>query len=177
MLQIEPTKKGDGDAVGDTRKRFLHAYERTYGNVSASCEYAGISRQTYYRWMKSLTRTNRKFQAQLEGIRPAERLVDLAESKLVQKIKEGETAAILFALRTKGRTRDWSENPVSDLEVTKKSALEIAARGFRLWLVDNRDLSIKDQLEWMGRFARGNGVEVSELAAATGFGEPPHRPK
>lgn len=106
MLQISTKRESaNRDDRQQTRLKFLDAFETTCGNVSASCEYAGISRQTYYRWMRSLTATNIQFRDRLSRIKPNDRLVDLAESRLMQKIGEGDIAAIIFTLKTKGRDR------------------------------------------------------------------------
>src|SRR6187551_1816238 len=110
MLQIIAKREsGKQDDRQSTRQKFLDAFETTCGNVSASCEYAGISRQTYYRWLRSLTAVNIQFRDRLSRIKPNDRLVDLAESRLIQKIAEGDIAAIIFTLKTKGRERGWRE--------------------------------------------------------------------
>jgi hypothetical protein len=112
MLQTVPVKKRDGGQnakASGTRSMFLKAFEDTCGNVSASCEYAGISRQTFYRWKNSHSRVNVQFQKRLELLKPCSRLVDLAEANLMQRVAAGDTQAILYVLKTKGRDRGWAE--------------------------------------------------------------------
>lgn len=88
-------------------RTFLRAFEQSCGNVSVSCHYAGISRQTFYRWKRGARPIDKWFQRRLEQIKPLERKVDLAEMKLMELIEAGNTRAIIYALRTQGRDRGW----------------------------------------------------------------------
>jgi hypothetical protein len=117
MLQCVPKKRrgGDNAKTSTTRAKFLHAFEQSFGNISASCEFAGISRPTYYRWMQSNTRVNLRFQQQIERILPGERKLDYMEGKLMQRVEAGDTTAIIFGLKTLGRERGYSERPKEDL--------------------------------------------------------------
>lgn len=162
MLQIESVKTGKKKAR-DTRKLFLHAYEKTCGNVSASCEYAGISRQTYYRWIRSPTRTNQRFRSKIENLRAKDRLVDLVESRLIQKINDGDTTAIIFVLKAKGRERGWSDVKETGKPDELNNAAEQAVRAYRLWLKDNPRAERREQMQWLGRFANCGGVSIDRL--------------
>lgn len=88
-----------------TKKAFLDAYERSFGNISASCKAVGIVRQTYYNWIKD----DSDFQQQLLDIEPKERFMDFLENKLVDKINSGDTASLIFALKTKAKPRGYVE--------------------------------------------------------------------
>ncbi|HRH40359.1 MAG TPA: hypothetical protein PKY82_01855, partial [Pyrinomonadaceae bacterium] len=111
MTHLRPPKKSGGNNAKSslTRAKFLRAYELSYGNVSYSCEQAGIGRKTFYRWMKSTTRVNKKFQKRLELIKPVERQLDFIEAKLMERVAAGDTAAIIFAAKTLGRKRGYGE--------------------------------------------------------------------
>jgi hypothetical protein len=169
MSQLETKKERNSQSLKDTRKRFLLAYERTYGNVSASCEFAGISRQTYYRWMRSTSKVNRKFQEKVNGSRPQDRLVDLAESKLVQKINEGDVAAIIYTLKTRGRGRGWAEKREQASPDSTPSPLDQAMRAFRLWLDDHPSTKVSERVKWAARFAAVAGVESGDLLRSAGI--------
>jgi hypothetical protein len=102
----------------DERDKFLKHYEQTYGNISQACALTGISRQTFYRWKASQVKSDVEFFAQLDAIQPEERFIDLCENKLLKKIESGDTIAIIFALKTKGKKRGYVER--SEIEHTLK---------------------------------------------------------
>lgn len=178
MLQIEEKKKKKPEALysarlkSDTRQRFIEAYERTCGNVSASCEYAGISRQTYYRWIKSLTPVNIRFRERIKLVRANDRLVDLAESRLMQKVADGDIAAIIFTLKTKGRDRGWNERDGLDFGrgyTERKSLVQSGAEAFMLWLTEYPNAQREEREVMLIGFAERLKIDVDELASEVGF--------
>lgn len=70
--------------------------------VASACKKLGISRQTYYRWVKEFENyQNRDFakeakQALLEGV---QNVNDYCENELVKKIYKGDIQAIKFWLK------------------------------------------------------------------------------
>lgn len=108
-----PKRRGDGCGyiVGAVRKTFLRAYEASFGNISYACAVAGVSRMTYYRWKMSKSRVNVKFFHRLSLIKPDERFLDFVEASLVKRMSEGSDAAIIFAAKTRGRGRGYTERP------------------------------------------------------------------
>lgn len=64
--------------------------------VQSACQKAGISRMTYYRWLKK----SQTFKKQVEEIMNSGfgRINDLAESKLIGQINDGHLRAITFWL-------------------------------------------------------------------------------
>jgi Helix-turn-helix of insertion element transposase len=72
------------------------------GTVTSAAKQCGISRSTHYQWMKS-----KKYAAQVREL--AEVALDFAESKLLKNISNGDTTAIIFYLRTKGKHRGYTE--------------------------------------------------------------------
>lgn len=88
------------------RKRiFYAAMIKSFGNISQACQVAGIKRATYRKWLKD----DPAFYELIEGGDFEERLLDFAESKLVNKLNEGDIIAILFTLKTKGKRRGYIE--------------------------------------------------------------------
>lgn len=79
-------------------------YAKAFGNISQACKLADIDRGTFYAW-----KSDEKFQEQLAAVSPDEILVDFAENALVQRIGKGDTTAIIFTLKTKGRARGYIE--------------------------------------------------------------------
>lgn len=95
--------KGNGTAL--KKKGFLSAFEKSYGNITQSCLAIGINRKTYYRWLKD----DPEFAEDVETTQPRESLIDLAESKLVQAVRDGDLTAIIYTLKSQGRSRGWNE--------------------------------------------------------------------
>lgn len=87
------------------KKAFLDAYQKTFGNVSQACKLTEISRFTFYEWKKK----DAKFASEIEAIEPEEILVDFAENALIQRVSKGDTTAIIFLLKTKGKKRGYVE--------------------------------------------------------------------
>lgn len=81
----------------------LDALERSLGIVSTACEKAGVSRQTHYNWLKD----DPEYKAAVDQIQ--ESVIDFAESHLYKLIKEGNPAANIFYLKTKGKSRGYIE--------------------------------------------------------------------
>jgi hypothetical protein len=65
-------------------KRFLKAYEESFGNISAAARASGIKRNGFYRWMRGTSRSALWFQKKFRRIEPDEALVDSLEESLVQ---------------------------------------------------------------------------------------------
>lgn len=86
-----------------SKEKFLENFKMSFGNISISCEASGISRQTYYNWVKR----DSDFAQECRDIE--ERNLDLAEMKLLSAIREGKTAELLFYLKTKGKQRGYVE--------------------------------------------------------------------
>lgn len=95
------------------KEKFLQAYKNSLGIVSAACEMVGIPRKTYYRWVKD----DEDFAAKVKDM--ADFQCDFVESKLLKKIEEGDTTAIIFYLKTKGKSRGYTTNP------EKESAIKL----------------------------------------------------
>lgn len=98
----EPPKKREL-STKTRKKRFLDALHASLGNISEAAKAVGINRRTYYDWLKD----DPDFAQAAENISEAQ--VDLVEGKLLERIKEGDTTATIFYLKTKGKKRGWSE--------------------------------------------------------------------
>lgn len=91
----------------------LAAMKASLGVVSTACEQTGISRQTHYNWIAS----DAEYKQECEAL--AERTIDFAESHLFKLIKNGNPAAIIFYLKTKGRNRGYVERQEVDVNTAK----------------------------------------------------------
>lgn len=101
--------------IDEKKERFLEVLNQSAGFISAACEAANISRRTYYRWYDK----DEKFRQSCKDVEESN--IDYAESKLLQQIKDGNTTATIFFLKTKGKNRGYVERQ----EVTGKDGADI----------------------------------------------------
>lgn len=98
----------DNPTTEARKEKFLQAFKNSLGIVSDACEMAGIPRKTYYRWVKD----DEDFADKVKDM--ADFQCDFVESQLLKKIEEGDTTAIVFYLKTKGKKRGYTTNPEKD---------------------------------------------------------------
>ena len=132
--------------MGDHYKAqdFIDAIPGTGGIISAIAKKVGCAWHTVRKYIDTYPTINRAYQDECEKI------LDLAESKLIEAINERDGPMIRYYLSTKGKTRGYSER------------LEIAG------LLQNINLSslTDEQLE---RIAAGeNPIHVLIATAGTG---------
>ena len=85
------------------KKLMIEALEKTLGVVTTACKSSGIPRTTHYRWMNEDAEY-------ASAVNDLENLtLDFAESQLYQQIKQGNTTATIFFLKTKGKKRGYIE--------------------------------------------------------------------
>jgi len=88
-----------------TKEAFIIAYKENFGNITISCEAAGVSRASYNVWLKN----DAEFSRKLAEIEPEEIMLDFGEQKLMERIARGDTLATMFLLKTKGKRRGYIE--------------------------------------------------------------------
>lgn len=88
----------------------LKALEQSLGVVTVACKKSDIPRSTYYKWLKE----DEEFKKQVKEIENV--ALDFAESQLHQQIQDNSTAATIFYLKTKGKSRGYVEK--SELDIT-----------------------------------------------------------
>jgi len=91
------------DSIGHTKKAMIQALEKSLGVVTTACKQVDISRDTHYRWMSD----DEDYKAEVESL--SDVALDFAESQLFKKIKDGDTTAMIFFLKTKGKKRGYVE--------------------------------------------------------------------
>ncbi len=96
-MNMETTKPTSKKAT------MLEALEVSLGIVSTAAKKANIDRTVHYDWLKS----DPNYKAAVEAIQ--ESVIDFAESHLYKLIKEGNPAANIFYLKTKGKSRGYIE--------------------------------------------------------------------
>lgn len=85
------------------KDRLLISLKDCSGIVTFACEKVRLSRQTFYRWY----REDAEFKERVDAINELQ--IDVAEASLLKKIQKGDTTAIIFYLKTKGKDRGYSE--------------------------------------------------------------------
>ncbi len=99
-------KKGlnpEEDRIFKQQAAMLQALESSAGNVSKACKAIKISRQTHYDWLD-------KYDNYKKGVEEiTEALIDFGETALLKNMKKGDTTAIIFFLKTKGKNRGYVE--------------------------------------------------------------------
>ena len=87
------------------KEAFIIAYKENFGNITISCEAAGVSRGMYKSWCEK----DPEFRKRLAEIEPEEIMLDFGEQKLMERIARGDTLATMFLLKTKGKRRGYIE--------------------------------------------------------------------
>ena len=94
------------------------------GIMTAACKRYGIARKSIWEWRKK----DPEFDAALLEV--LEERKDFAESKMLQKIKDGDTVCILFYLKTQCRDRGYIERNELQLDTAVDDELKDLARKF-----------------------------------------------
>ena len=87
----------------DCKKALVEALEKSLGVVTTACKIVGIDRTTFYRYLKD----DEAFAKQVQDIENI--AIDFVESQLFKQIKEGNTTATIFYLKTKAKKRGYVE--------------------------------------------------------------------
>jgi hypothetical protein len=86
-----------------TKTHIIDALMKNYGNMAAAAQALGTTRQNIQQRVKG-SKELQKARQQAE-----EQAIDLAEHSILTQIKEKNTTATIFFLKTKGRSRGWIE--------------------------------------------------------------------
>ena len=97
------------------KKAMLEALEKSLGIVSTAAKMVGIDRSTHYAWLKA----DEEYKSAVNSIQDS--VLDFAESHLYKLVKDGNPAATIFFLKTKGKKRGYIER--QEIEVTEKKPL------------------------------------------------------
>ncbi|MGN0186905.1 MAG: hypothetical protein ACI392_04070 [Paludibacteraceae bacterium] len=90
-------------------------YEKYLCNISRACAATSIDRKTFYNWIKG----DDDFKNRVDELN--EQTIDAVESALMQQIKDGNTTATIFFLKTKGKKRGYVEK--HDVEVSNNEPI------------------------------------------------------
>jgi len=101
------------------KKAMIAALSESLGIVTTACKSVGIERNTHYNWLKD----DEKYKAAVESIQDI--TLDFAESKLHSLIKNDDTTATIFYLKTKGKKRGYIERIENDLSINQMPKVTI----------------------------------------------------
>lgn len=113
-----------------TVEQIANALEKKAGNITGAAKALKVTRQALHHRISN----DETLQKIVTDAREA--LVDVAESQLLKQIKLGNTATIIFALKTQGKSRGYVERsevsgpnggPIETKNVTDLSDAELAA--------------------------------------------------
>ena len=88
----------------------LEALEKSLGVVTTACKIVDCNRSTFYKYYNN----DSKFRESVDELQNL--TLDFAESQLLKQIKEGNTTATIFYLKTKGKRRGYIER--KEVEMT-----------------------------------------------------------
>lgn len=101
----------------DNKDKFLEVFEKALGNVSVACRNFGIDRGTFYLWYDA----DEDFRQKADAVKEIRK--DFIESALDKKIKEGDTTAIIFGLKTQCKDRGYVERAEHEVKVDTEQPL------------------------------------------------------
>lgn len=87
----------------EEKKEFIVELQREYGVVARALKRTNTLKSTYENWLKD----DLIFKKYVDEIKNSDLLVDLAEEKLIDKMREGDMRAITFVLESRGAKRGW----------------------------------------------------------------------
>jgi hypothetical protein len=85
------------------KKAMIEALQKSLGIVTQACKMVGIDRWTHYDWYNN----DPEYKKKVDDV--AEITIDFAESQLHKQIKEQNTTATIFFLKTKAKHRGYIE--------------------------------------------------------------------
>lgn len=135
----------------------LEALKASRGIISAACDSVGVCRGTYYRWY----RDNPDFRQQAEGI--LETQVDFVEGELLRRIEQGDTTAIIFYLKTKGKRRGYSEKAVPSASTERVRQDEDTARHGNAGDAKKMSARIRSKKAYIVKLLKEQGKYTAEL--------------
>jgi hypothetical protein len=89
--------------IQQTKNALIESLKQTLGVVTSACKIVGVDRTTFYKYLNE----DELFALQVKDIQDI--AIDFAESKLYEQIKDNNTTATIFYLKTKGKSRGYVE--------------------------------------------------------------------
>ncbi len=142
----------------EEKVKFLEEFSRCYGIVKTACERAGLTRQTYYKWM----RDDEAFASSVRIV--LDEQVDMVEGQLLDKIQEGDTTAVIFYLKCKGKGRGYGNVEVSEKRGQEADRRKPKADGRAMKRVGGVKSAIIRALKLAGKYSADMSYQVEATA-------------
>lgn len=154
-------KTATANKIAHIKKALLEALENSLGVVTVACKTVGITRGTFYRYYN----TDPDFATAVNEIENA--ALDFAESQLHQQIKDNDTTATIFFLKTKGKKRGYVEKVINTHEVDDLGKQQISKLFAVLLkaLEDPNRRPVEQVAEAIKGYCRLKGLDAGEIAA------------
>jgi hypothetical protein len=107
------------DKTEQHKKAMLDALEKSLGVVTSAAKAVGVGRTTHYLWLQE----DKEYKAAVDEL--SDVAIDFAESQLHKQIKEGNSTATIFFLKTKGKKRGYVERQEVDVSSGKLFQIEV----------------------------------------------------
>ena len=130
---------------------FLELLGKSRGIVKTAREALDIPRRRYERWMQE----DEEFADAVHDI--IEDQIDLVENSLIKRIEGGDTTAIIFYLKTKGKNRGYSEKATPDPRPLPQTAESKE-------LVKVAKKKVKSKKDYIIRLLKKEGKYTAELS-------------
>lgn len=85
------------------KSNLIEALERSLGVVTTACKIVDCNRSTFYKYYNN----DPEFKSKVDELQNM--TLDFVESQLHKQIKDGNTTATIFYLKTKGKNRGYIE--------------------------------------------------------------------
>jgi hypothetical protein len=135
------------EAMEQRKSEFLKALDENIGIATTVCIKHGITRDTYYRWLRS----DPDFAEKVQAIK--DRGVDFAEDMLMSKVVAGDLQAVMFFLRSQGKHRGWNDKV--DINVSANTNASITDK-----VMDNLDDETRNKLVSAYKQARNESLSL-----------------
>ena len=97
--------------MAKNKAALLEAMEHHLGVVTSACRMAGVTRPTFYNYL----REDAEFSAKIDEMQDV--ALDFVEAQLFDQIRNGQPSSTIFYLKTKGKKRGYIEKSEVDMNV------------------------------------------------------------
>ena len=148
--------------ISNKKKQFLAELEKSRGLIMTACVNAGVSRTTIFNWRHA----DKTFDEQVQDVMEME--IDKVESSLKEHLDAKDLQAIFFVLKTKGKSRGYSErdNVGDDSQPTKERKSKILSGSSLTKKVNSRIKKFTETMKEQGIY-QPRFDEMIRLAATT----------